>query len=89
MAGGSESVSVLRSNFRGGKFATQKIGLPDEGISFRDLARFAFKRKTSAILAALLGTDERTAKRWLSPNGSRAPDRAVTLVLGEIMRRYR
>lgn len=88
MAGESESLSVAASNFRRGKNATQKIRGDEERIHFRDLARLAFKRKTSAILASLLETDVRTAKRWLSRE-SRAPDHAVTLVLGEIMRRYR
>jgi hypothetical protein len=75
------------SNLRGDKSVTQKIRRADDRISFRDLARFAFGKQAVAIVAGLTRKNERTVKRWFARR-SKAPDRAVVLVFGEIMRRY-
>ena len=66
--------------FRGGADDTKKNGRPR--IPFRDLAKFAVRRKTELFLADETGTHLRTAKRWLSrasrrPKASAAALRAV------------
>ena len=75
------------SNVRGGVSVTRKIRRTEERISFRDLARFAYGKNAVGIIATLAPADERTVKRWFARR-ARAPDRAVVLVFGEIMRRY-
>ncbi len=74
------------SNFVGGKSVTKKIGLRRDRISFRDLARFAARRKTEQFLSDRTGCDQRTAKRWLS-GASRTPGNAVSAVLADILDR--
>jgi hypothetical protein len=76
-----------QSNFRGGKSATKYLRPDEERISFRDLAKLAWRRKPWVPLAERTGKDQRTVKRWLS-RGSRAPDLALAVVWSEIMRRY-
>lgn len=58
-----------------------------ERIRFRDLALFAFPRKTEANLAFATGYDPRTCRRWLADD-SEPPAEALGAVLAEIMRRY-
>jgi uracil-DNA glycosylase len=81
-----ESTLARRSNVQGRKNAPQKIRSISERISFRDLARLAFPRKTAATLADLTSSDLSTCKRWLA-NRQRRPQVALVVVLGEIMRR--
>ena len=81
--GESESIVRAASNLRGRKNAPQKIPLPRERISFRDLAQLAYRRKIVAALVDRTGADESTAKRWLSRR-SRPPANAVYAVLGDI-----
>lgn len=76
----------LSSNFRGRKFAPKKIGTRAERISFRDLAKFAYRRKTIEFLCERTACDASTAKRWLSGE-SRVPDRAVYAVCADIFGR--
>lgn len=76
----------LPSNFRGGKSVTKKIQPPKDRISFRDLAKFAARRKTERFLSDRTGCDERTAKRWLS-GASRAPGNAISAVLADVLGR--
>jgi hypothetical protein len=76
----------LPSNFEGRKFAPKKIALPKDRISFRDLAKFAYRRKTIEFLCERTACDASTAKRWLSGE-SRVPDRAVYAVCADIFGR--
>lgn len=59
-----------------------------EPIYFRDLALFAFPKKTEANLAFVTGYDARTCRRWLAAAGNEPPAEAVMAVLAEISRRY-
>ncbi|MBN9007280.1 MAG: hypothetical protein J0H40_17925 [Rhizobiales bacterium] len=85
---GRESTArrVRSSNFRGDKSVTKKMRIGADRISFRDLARFAARRKTEQFLADRTGVDERTAKRWLSGK-SRATGTAVSVVVADILSR--
>jgi hypothetical protein len=83
----SRNRASAKSNFRAGKSAIKEILSPAERISFRDLARLARKRKTDFWLSERTGADTRTVLRWMSRE-TRAPDHALGVVLGEIMRRY-
>jgi hypothetical protein len=75
-----------QSNFRRRKFAPKKIWSVDERISFRDLAKFAARRKTIEFLCERTGCDASTAKRWLN-GASRVPDRAVYALCADIFSR--
>ena len=86
IVGELETRRVRASNFRGDKSVTKKIRSSGERILFRDLARFAQRRKTEQFLADRTGSDPRTAKRWLSRK-SRAPAQAVYAVLADIFAR--
>ena len=86
MSSESKNRNRARSNPRGVILVTQNIRGDAERISFRELARFACRKKTAAFLAERTGRDERTAKRWLSKNG-RAPDYAIGAVLADIAAR--
>lgn len=74
------------SNFRGRKSAPTKIQRPSERISFRDLAKFAARRKTEEYLVERTGCNGSTAKRWLS-GASRAPASALGAVIADIFSR--
>ena len=56
-------------------------------ISFGDLARFAWPKKTEAQLAFFLKVDPRTARRWLA-HSTEPPADALGVVLAEIMKRF-
>lgn len=56
-------------------------------ITFRDLAMFAWPRKTDVFLSDLTGYDARTCRRWLA-NATEPPAEALGVILGEIMRRF-
>lgn len=83
-----ESISTgsRRSNSEGRKNAPRKIQTPQERISFRDLARFAWPNKPVAALVERTGADESTAKRWLRGT-SRAPASAAYRALADIFDR--
>lgn len=74
------------SNFEGRKFAPKKIRVAKDRISFRDLAKFAARRKTIEFLCERTGCDASTAKRWLN-GASRVPDRAVYALCADIFSR--
>ena len=76
-----------RSNRAPDKIATKQIAPVERGISFCALARMAWPHKTEHHLAALLGCDTRTAKRWLADD-SEPPADAAMVVLNEITRLY-
>jgi hypothetical protein len=69
------------------KIVTKKIGAVERGISFSQIARFAFPDKTEHALSALTGVDVRTCKRWLADD-SAPPADAAMFVINEITRRY-
>lgn len=58
-----------------------------ERISFRDLAMFAWPRKTEQNLSFLTGYDARTCRRWLT-HRTEPPAEALGVVLAEIMKLY-
>lgn len=70
-----------------GKNAGRVPRIGPERISFGDLARFAFPRKTAACLAHIAKCDVRTCERWLSGRNE-PPAEAFSAVMFEIMRRY-
>lgn len=74
------------SNFDRRKYAPKKIRPVDDRISFRDLAKFARRRKTEQFLVDRTGCDASTAKRWLSGK-SRAPADAAFKILADILAR--
>lgn len=84
--GESSGRIAAASTFEGRKFAPKKISTPKERISFRDLAKFASKRKTIEFLCERTGCDASTAKRWLN-GASRVPDRAVYALCADIFSR--
>ena len=84
----SDSIAIVSSNFRGGKYAPKKIRPEDRGILFRDLAKLAFGRKLAQALHERTGRDLSTCKRWLSERHEPSND-AFTAVIEEIIRRYR
>lgn len=86
MRGESKRTGAQASNSRGDTFVTKKIRPRGPRIFFRELARFAYRRKTEHFLAQETGADPRTAKRWLSAK-SRAPANAVYAVLADIFSR--
>lgn len=63
------------------------IPIASARIQFRDLARFAWPKKTEFFLAELTGADPRTCRRWLAEHNEPPAD-ALGVVLGEIMRRF-
>lgn len=86
MSGESHQRAALASNFERRKYAPKKIRPVDDRISFRDLAKFAARRKTIAFLCERTGCDASTAKRWLN-GASRVPDRAVYALCANIFSR--
>lgn len=56
-------------------------------ITFRDLAKLAWPKKTESALADVSGKDPRTCRRWLA-DGNEPPADVLGAVLCEIMKRY-
>ena len=75
------------SNRHRRKYAPKKIGAVDGRISFRDIAKFAWPRKTQQQLTLRTGCDPSTAKRWLAGD-VRPPGDAVNAVWADIFARY-
>ena len=82
----SSAKELAPSNLQGRKFAPKKIRLVDERIFFRDLAKFASRRKTIEFLVDKTKCDTSTAKRWLAGT-SRAPAGAVYAICADIFSR--
>lgn len=86
MRGESSVPNSEPSTFRGRKYAPKKIRPVDEGISFRDLAKFAARRKTIEFLCERTDCDPSTAKRWLSGE-SRAPAHVLREIVVDVLSR--
>lgn len=69
------------------RFVRPVTRINGQRISFGDLARFAWPRKTDVFLSDLTGCDARTCRRWLAGHNE-PPAEALGVILGEIMRRF-